>query len=145
MLNPNHPELLPEGSSAFLKCFDRNPDDLTQYGVFADLLEETHGFDEPALVYALRWMHQRGHRPHRRLTYPPTFGSPPRKVPAKFSWAWYRGSYSNPADHWYACLPKAVIPPCQDNRILYPSVLHAICDLAKWLEDIRIGYSLEGK
>lgn len=54
--------------------------------ILSDWLRD-HGEDSLARCY--RWMAARGLHPHQRLYYPATLTCGPRKVPDKYSWAWY--------------------------------------------------------
>lgn len=78
----------------FVRACTADPGDLTRYLVFADWLDERAGDQcqtERAFAFALRWCAARVKFPHRREYYPFVPGRTPgvRRVPEKFSWAWY--------------------------------------------------------
>lgn len=78
------------------------PSEQHRLAILGDICEE-HGCTDDARLY--RWMLKNNKRPCHRLKYPDT----QRKVPDKWSWAWYVAdslSYGTAPD--YASLPRAV-------------------------------------
>lgn len=138
--------------AAFLKAIESRPDDLSGYLAYADWLDET---GEPDAAHAYRWMGRRGLRPHHRTHYYDRVyaNDVVRKVPAKWSWAWYFAEMLDAA-YWrtnrpasYAFLPRLVFLAGGRYKphVLFPSMEKAVGHLRDCLVMLREAYRTTGE
>jgi uncharacterized protein (TIGR02996 family) len=135
-------------SDAMFQAVMDNPGEPDRKLVFADWLLDQDGDADvlkacASLARAYRWMAWRGKHPHHRTHYH-YHHQPPRRVPARYGWAWYpvwadHRKRSLERIHDASCLPRLTYLAVTNNRehSLYGSFDDAVLDLADSLDRVE--------